>query len=90
MAVEVHLPSMFRTYAEGRMFVECHGSTVRDCLDQIVDKYPQLKDQLFDKNGGLKKVIEIYVNGKSAYPMELEKELNDGDKVFVTLMLAGG
>lgn len=90
MAIEVHLPSMFRTYAEGRMFVECQGRTVKDCLDQIVGKYPDLRDQFFDKNGGLKKVIEIYVNGKSAYPKELEKELQDGDKVFVTLMLAGG
>lgn len=90
MGIEVHLPSMFRAYADGQMFLECNGKTVGDCLKQIVERYPDLKDQLFDANGNLKRVIEIYVNGKSAYPNELEKEVQDGDKVFITLMLAGG
>ncbi|MFN3534538.1 MAG: hypothetical protein ACK4WB_04025, partial [Desulfatiglandales bacterium] len=62
MGVEVHLPSMFRVYAEGKNFVVCNGKKVGDCIEEIVGKYPALREQFFDKAGNLKRVIEIYVN----------------------------
>lgn len=90
MGIYVHLPSTFRCHVGGADCIECLGNNVAECLSDLTGKYPTLKEQIFDKSGALKKVLEIYVNGKSAYPRELEKELKDGDNVFITLMLAGG
>ena len=70
--------------------VEVEGNRVGDCLDHLVRQYPGMKEALFDKRGKLLNVIEIYVNMKSTYPDELATRVTDGDKIHITLMLAGG
>jgi molybdopterin converting factor small subunit len=70
--------------------VEVEGNTVGHCLDNLVRKFPGMKKALFDKKGKLLRVIEIYINSKSAYPDELVKQVKDGDNVHITLLLAGG
>jgi molybdopterin converting factor small subunit len=70
--------------------VEVKGSTVGNCLDNLVGQFPGMKKALFDKKGKLLRVIEIYINSKSAYPNELVKQVKDGDNVHIILMLAGG
>jgi molybdopterin converting factor small subunit len=90
LPVEIHFPSMLRHHIGNKTFIEANGNTVGECLAELAKRFPDLKGQLYEKNGKLKKVIEIYVNGVSAYPKELEKEVKDGDKIFITLMLAGG
>jgi molybdopterin converting factor small subunit len=70
--------------------VEVEGSTVGNCLDNLVGQFPGMKKALFDKKGKLLRVIEIYINSKSAYPNELVKQVKDGDNVHIILMLAGG
>ena len=70
--------------------VEVDGSTVGKCLDHLIKEFPGMKKALFDNKGKLRNIIEIYVNMKSAYPNELAKNVSDGDKIHLTVMLAGG
>lgn len=53
-------------------------------------RFPGMKGVLFDKKGRVLNGIEIYLNHKSAYPDELTKLVQDGDEIFITLVLAGG
>jgi molybdopterin converting factor small subunit len=66
------------------------GTTVGECLKNVVKKYPGMESSLFGKNGKLSNIVEIYVNLQSAYPNELAKQVKDGDEIHVTMMLAGG
>jgi molybdopterin converting factor small subunit len=70
--------------------VEVEGGTVGDCLEDLVQQYPGMKEGLFDKKGKLLNVVEVYVNNESAYPEELAKSVKDGDEIQLILMLAGG
>ena len=63
---------------------------VGECLRNLVDLYPELMPQLFDGKGRLQKTVEIYLNMASAYPDELARPTTDGDRIHITLMLAGG
>jgi hypothetical protein len=56
----------------------------------LVERYPELKPQVFDTGGKLQRTIEIYLNMTSAFPNELAKPTRDGDQIHITLMLAGG
>ncbi|MBW1912190.1 MAG: MoaD/ThiS family protein [Deltaproteobacteria bacterium] len=38
----------------------------------------------------MKNVIEVYVNGETAYPDELARQVRDGDEIHLLVMLAGG
>lgn len=70
--------------------VETVGSTVGECVEQLLAQYPALRELVFYKDGQLQTFIEIYVNRKSAYPGELSCKVEDGDEIHLTLTIAGG
>ena len=76
--------------ADGAESAEVEGSTVGECLNQLVKRFPRIQNLLFDKGGKLLKYVDVYVNGKSTYPEELVKPVNDGDELQILLVIAGG
>jgi len=90
VGVRVNIHKTHRQYTGGLEAVDVAGRNVGECLEKLVDKYPQMKDVLFDGKGKLHNYIEIYVNMESAYPEELAKTVKDGDEIHITVMLAGG
>ena len=90
MSIKVNIHKTHRQFTNGLDVVKVEGNTVGVCLDNLVRQYPGIKKALFDKKGKLARVIEIYINSKSAYPDELAKQVKDGDNVHITLLLAGG
>ena len=90
MGIKIHIHKTHRQHTNGLAVLEVEGSTVGDCLDYLTRQFPAIKEALFDTKGKLRRVIEIYVNMKSAYPNELAKKVSDGDEIHLTVMLAGG
>ena len=90
MSVTVNIHQTHRNFTNGLDMVEVEGNTVGECLDHLVKQFPAMKEGLFDNNGKLINVLEIYVNQESAFPEELAKPVKDGDKIYLTIMLAGG
>ena len=91
MAIKIHLHAKHRHHTNGQKTVEIEGAkTVGEALDRLINQYPNMKKELFDKKGQLSDHIEIYLNNVSAYPGELEKTLKDGDEVQLIALLAGG
>jgi adenylyltransferase/sulfurtransferase len=70
--------------------LEVEGQTVGECVNQLVAEHPDMKKALFDKNGKLKNIIDIYLNQESTFPEELAKPVKDGDEIHITVILAGG
>jgi molybdopterin converting factor small subunit len=90
VGIKVHIHKTHRQFTDGQEIVEVEGRNVGECLKQVVQKYPTMKESLFDKKGRLLNVIEVYVNMESAYPEELAKKVKGGDEIHITMMLAGG
>ena len=90
MGIKVHIHKTQRQFTNGLDIIEVEGTTVGDCLKNLVSQFPNIEKEIFDKKGKLRNIIEIYVNLESAYPNELAKPVKDGDDIHVTLMLAGG
>ena len=90
MSVKTHIHKTHRQFTNGLEVVEVDGSTVGECLNHLVGRFPGMEKELFDKKGGLRNIIEIYINLESAYPDELAKHVKDGDEIHITFMLAGG
>lgn len=90
MSVKINLHKTHRQYTNGQEIVEVNGNNVGECLKELVKQYPDLKNEIFDKKGKLLSVLEIYLNGASAYPDELAKNVKDGDEIHLLVMLAGG
>lgn len=90
MSVKIHIHKTHRQHTDGQSMVEADGTTVGECISNLIDRFPVIKPELFDDGGKLKKTVEVYLNMESTYPDELAKEVKDGDEIHLTLLLAGG
>jgi len=90
MSVTIHLHPTHRRHTNGEETIPAQGHTVGEAINDLITRYPGIKDEIFDKKGNLRHYIEIYLNQKSAYPGELEKKLTHGDEIQVITFLAGG
>ena len=89
MSIEVSLHRTHRRYTDGKETIHVEGTTVGECLRDLVKKYPALEKEIF-KSGKLNSLIEVYLNGESAYPNELIKPVKEGDKISLVYMLSSG
>jgi len=89
MSIKINVSALHH-YTDGQQVVEVNGSTVGQCLDQLVKQFPGIAPCLFDKDDKLHSDIDIYTNGKSAYPEELAKLVKDGDELHITFLIGGG
>lgn len=90
MSIKVHIHPFLSQHTNNQDVVEVNGSTVGQCLEQLVARFPELRPWLFEKDGKLNRLVEIYVNMKSSYPEELAKPVKDGDELHIVIIIAGG
>lgn len=90
MPVKIHIHTTHRQHTNGLEVVSVEGSTVGECLNQLIKQYPGMEKALFAKKDKLLNNIEVYLNHASAYPNELAKPVKDGDEIHLVTMLAGG
>jgi molybdopterin converting factor small subunit len=75
---------------EGQEVLEVEGTTVGECLQQLVARFPDTRNWIFGKDGKLNDVLDIYVNLESSYPEELAMKVRDGDEIHIISQVAGG
>ncbi len=90
MAVNIHVHTTHKQFTNGLEVVGVLGTTVGECLRNLVKEYPAMEKALFANRDKLLNVVEIYLNHTSAYPNELLKPVKDGDDLHLLVMLSGG
>jgi molybdopterin converting factor small subunit len=68
------------------------GTTVRQVLRQVSDRFPKLHETLWDKgSGGLAEHIEVFVNDAVlGLKHGLDSPLQDGDRITLVGQYTGG
>jgi len=98
MAVEVRIPTILRTYTDGRKAVDGEGATLSEVIDDLEANHPGIKDRLIegrpaDDGAGsdLRRFVNVYVNDEDVrFTGGLATPLKDGDQVVVLPAVAGG
>lgn len=90
MSIKINIHPFFSHLTNDQDVVEVNGSTVGQCLEQLIARFPETKNWLLGKDGNLLRLVDIYVNGESAYPEELAKPVKDGDELHIVVIIAGG
>jgi len=90
MSAEIALSSIFGRYTNNQLNIKVEGSTVGECLNDLFRQFPKLKKMLLNKEGNLQHAYDVYINGESAYPMEMKKPVRDGDKLNIVFIIHGG
>jgi molybdopterin converting factor small subunit len=81
---------LLQELANGQEIVEVEGGDVGECLWNLDKMFPGMAENIFDRNSKLRKDVEIFVNGKTAFPHELATIVADGDEISILVLLAGG
>jgi sulfur-carrier protein len=91
MAVRVKIPTQLRTAAGGESELSVDGATVGEVLDAVFDRHGELRDRLSDGDGGLRRFVNVYVDGEDIrFGEGLETAVADGNEVQILPAVAGG
>ncbi len=93
MSVFVGIPTPLRRFADGQKKVEVEGANVRAAVDALVETYPDLRVQLFDDDGTLRRFVNLYVGEQNARQLADSLEevpLADGAELTIIPAIAGG
>ena len=91
MSVEVKLPTVLRTHADGQAVLSSDGATVGEVFADIVARYPSMRGNLLDEAGGLHKFVNVYKNDDDIrYLDQLDTKVEDGDVLSILPAVAGG
>ena len=86
----VRIPPTLRSDTEGAREVEARGGTVRELLDDLLGRFPSLRDQLFEDEE-LAPFVNVYVEGEDVRTKDgLETRVDDGSTVILLPAMAGG
>lgn len=91
MAVTVKLPTQLRAAAGGSAAAEAEGSTVGEVLDDLFERYTELRDRISEDDGSLRRFVNVYVEGEDIRFLDgLETPVADGGEVTILPAVAGG
>jgi molybdopterin synthase sulfur carrier subunit len=88
--IRVRIPPMLRAAVGGVRELEASGETVGDVIDDLVDRYPPLRDQLL-QNGGLVSFVNVFLGGEDVRTLDgLETPVREDSTVILLPAMAGG
>jgi molybdopterin converting factor small subunit len=87
---KVRIPPTLREQTGGEREVVAEGDTVRDLLDDLMGRFPELRRQLVEADE-LAPFVNVYVEGEDVRTLEgLETEVQPGSTVTLLPAMAGG
>lgn len=68
------------------------GTTIRDVLEEILQRFPPLKEELFNEQGHLHNYVHVFVNGRDVRYLDtlLDTPLRETDEVDLFPAVGGG
>ena len=91
MSVTLIIPTTFRTYTERQSEIELSGNTVKEVVDNLIEKYPEIKRIIIDSNEQPFSYLNIFIGSKNIKQLQgYESPVRDGDTVVIIPAIAGG
>ena len=88
MDIRIRLNHALQPYASNREIVEVRGSTVRECLDNLIEFFPVFKELLFQNDGSLSALVLL--DGETIVPDKLNRLLTGKSEILLAPMIYGG
>ena len=87
----VKLPTQLREAAGGESAVSVDGATVGEVLSSLFDRHGELRDRLSDGDGGLRRFVNVYVDGEDIrFGDGLDTPVAESQEVQILPAVAGG
>ncbi len=71
--------------------IDFNGVTIKDFLTLIIEKYPNLKKELYSSSGKLTEYLNIFINDKPISALNgMSTKLKNNDELFFFMPVSGG
>ena len=91
MVCRIKIPGYLKDKTNGETITELKGETVRECIEELVYRFPDLKGEILDNQGRLLLKWSISINDQIADASdEMAQPVKDGDLISILPMIAGG
>lgn len=89
--VTILVPPPLRRFVGGATQMPADAATLREAVSAFTAQSASLHGHLFDENGGLRRFVRIFVDGKPAVlKRDEDQAIENGAMVTILLALAGG
>jgi molybdopterin synthase sulfur carrier subunit len=87
---KVRIPPTLRAEVGGERQVEASGATVGELLDDLMTRFPTLRNQIWE-DGDIAPFVNVYLEGEDVRTLEgLETPVGDGATLILLPAMAGG
>ena len=91
MAVLVKIPTQLRGSAAGHSEALLEGTTVREVLEQLFERFEDLRPRIADEDGSLRRFVNVYLAGEDIRFLDgLSTPVGDGSELTILPAVAGG
>lgn len=66
------------------------AQTAKDALDKLVSLHPQARQVIYDADGKVRQVHQMFLNGKQLRNDELDNPVHADDQLDILTAIAGG
>ncbi|MFQ5632305.1 MAG: molybdopterin-synthase adenylyltransferase MoeB [bacterium] len=88
---KVYIPSALRPFLDNKGIVDLPGETVDHVLKTLVERYPGVRNHLFEENGKVRNFVNIFVNDEDVRFLDKEQtKVSDQDEISIVPSVAGG
>ncbi len=91
MAVRVKIPTQLRAAAGGTAETEVQGATVQEALEDLFERFGELRERMYDDDGSLRRFVNVYLSGEDIRFLDgLATPVADGAELTILPAVAGG
>ncbi|MFQ5896577.1 MAG: ubiquitin-like small modifier protein 1 [Nitrospinota bacterium] len=91
MRITVRVPTPLRSLTGNQESVQVEAANIREAFLAVEQKFPGIRERLYDKEGKLRRFVNVYVNEEDIRFLDGEDTaLKEGDEVSIVPAIAGG
>ena len=80
MSPEISVAAYLLPYTDGKESILIEGESVRECLYNLIERYPAIEKMIFDEKKALLDYISVLVSsGDISYADRLDTPVKEGD-----------
>jgi len=88
---QIIIPTPLKKFTENQSRIEVPGSTVKEAIFHLAEKYPGLKGHLFDQEGEIRSFVRIFVGDDDILGLDNEHTLvKEQSIISIVPAIAGG
>ncbi len=87
----IQIPTPLRKFTNNESKFETEKNNVKEAIQELVEKYPDLQDNLLDENGDIRSFVNVFVEDTNIKSLKKEAtQVKSDQTINIIPAIAGG